>query len=313
MKQFILCLLITGSAHILYAQDKTVDDIKNSITGAKIKKDPNDTIPKVWKVGGLFTLTFNQTALSNWSAGGDKSTLSFNSALFAYAFYKKDKQSWDNTLDLAYGFVNTTSQGHRKSDDRMDLVTKWGYDVGKNWYASALFNFRSQFAPGYSYQDNNTKTLTSNFLAPAYVLLSPGFDYKPNDQFSVFLSPATLRWVIVKDDSLSSVGSFGVDSGKHVLTQFGAYVSINYVKKISSSTVYKGRLDLYSNYLHKPQNIDIYFTNALMVKISKLVTMNLTVNIIYDDQTKTVNSDGTIGGPKPQIMELMGIGLSIKI
>ncbi|HEY4207198.1 MAG TPA: DUF3078 domain-containing protein, partial [Puia sp.] len=99
-----------------------------------IKKDPTDTIPQSWKTGGLINVNFNQAALSNWSAGGDKSSLSLSSLLSLYAFYKEGRRSWDNTLDLAYGLVNTTSLGSRKADDRIDLVSKYGYDVGKKWY-----------------------------------------------------------------------------------------------------------------------------------------------------------------------------------
>jgi hypothetical protein len=295
----------------LFAQDKTVQELKNE-ANKSITKDPNDTIPKIWKVGGLYNLTFNQAALSNWSAGGDNSSLSLSTFLNMHAYYKNGKRAWDNTLELAYGFVSTTSLGTRKADDRIDVLSKYGYDVGKNWYVSGLFNFRSQFAKGYAYPANLPKQVTSDFLAPAYILLSPGMNYKPNDDFSFFISPATARWVIVQNDSLASVAAFGVDSGKNSRFEFGAFASISYNKKISASAVYTGRLDLFSNYLHNPQNISLNWTNVLAVKISKLLSMSLTVNMIYDNDIKTVKADGTSGGPKPQIQELFGVGLAYK-
>ncbi|MHA4807959.1 DUF3078 domain-containing protein [Flavitalea flava] len=310
-KRFILLVLTVSYMSFLQAQDKTVQDLK-SASGRSIDKDPNDTTPRVWKTGGLYNLNFNQAALSNWSAGGDNSSLSLSTLLSVYAFYLKGKHSWDNSLDLAFGFVNTTSLGNRKSDDRIDLVSKYGYDVGKKWYLSALFNFRSQFAKGYDYPTADTKVLTSNFLAPAYVLLSLGMDYKPNDRLSVFLSPATARWIIVQNDSLASVAAFGVDSGKNVRFQLGAFVSINYTANISKTALYKTKLDLFSNYLHNPQNISVYWTNILAVKVTRLISMNLSVDMIYDNDVKSVKSDGTAGGPKPQIKEVMGIGLAYK-
>ena len=48
------------------------------------------------------------------------------------------------------------------------------------------------------------------FYAPGYVLLSLGFDYKPVDGLSIFVSPITSRWTIVRDDSLSAKGAYGV-------------------------------------------------------------------------------------------------------
>jgi hypothetical protein len=261
----------------------------------------------------LFNLNFNQSALSNWSAGGDKSSVSLETFLNAHAFYKKGKNAWDNTLDMAYGMISTTSLGTRKTDDRFDLLSKYGYDIGKNWYISGIFDFRSQFAPGYAYPSNLPRQLTSDLLSPAYVLLSPGLNYKPNDNFSFFISPATARWVIVRNDSLASVGAFGVDSGKNSRFEFGAYSSITYNKKISPSAVYSGRLDLFSNYLRNPQDIVIYWTNILAVKITKIISMSISANLIYDNDIKTVNDNGTQGGPKPQIQELFGIGIAIKI
>src|SRR5690348_18203115 len=54
------------------------------------------------------------------------------STLFPYTTLfrsKKERYSWDNTLDLNYGLVNTTSLGTRKNDDRIDLLSKVGYEI----------------------------------------------------------------------------------------------------------------------------------------------------------------------------------------
>jgi hypothetical protein len=311
MRSFCVCLLTVFCVATICAQDKSVQQLKSEASQT-ITKDPKDTVKKDWKTGGFFNLTFNQAALSNWSAGGDNSALSLDANVNLHAFYLKGKEAWDNTLDLAYGFINTTSLGNRKSDDRIDLLSKYGHDIGKNWYLSALFNFRSQFAPGYNYPSNLPPQLTSDLLSPAYTILGLGVNYKPNDQFSVFLSPSTARWVIVQNDSLAYKGAYGVDSGTHVKFQFGAFASISYNKKIGTAAIYTGRLDLFSDYLHNPQDISIYMTNILAVKVTKVLSMSVTLNVIYDNDIKSVNADGTVGGPKPQIQELFGLGLAYK-
>src|ERR1700754_2671367 len=187
-KMLMLALLTLGSISFLQAQN-TITGLRDEANSAAIKKDPNDTTKMTWKTGGLYNLTFNQAALSNWSAGGGKSAISLNTLLNLYAYYADGKHSWDNMLTLAYGITNTTSLGNRKTDDRIDLVSKYGYDLGKKWYLSGFFNFRSQFTKGYNYLDDKTKVLTSNFLEPGYFLFSIGMDYKPTDNFSLFLSP----------------------------------------------------------------------------------------------------------------------------
>lgn len=311
MKKNLLILLLSSFVISVHAQDATVKNLKAD-AAKEIKKDAADTAVKTWKTGGLFNLNVNQGTLSNWAAGGDKSTFSLTSFLNLYAFYKKGKHSWDNNLDLAYGMVNTTSLGQRKADDRIDLLSKYGYEVAPKWYLSGLVNLRTQFADGFAYPSEDGKVKTSGFFAPAYLLASIGMDFKPNDNFSLFMSPITSRWVIVNDDSLSSVGAFGVTPGKKSVNEIGAYLSVNYFKNISANATFKTRLDLFSNYKHEPQNIDIFWTNVLAVKVTKFINMSLNVDMIYDNDVKTVNKDGTPGGPKLQLKELMGIGLAYK-
>jgi hypothetical protein len=300
-----------GAVTFLKAQNPT-QSLQNAVSGATITKDPNDTTKMTWKTGGMFNLTFNQAALSNWAAGGDKSALSLNTLLNLYAYYTDGRHSWDNFLLGAYGLTSTTSLGTRKTDDRFDLTSRYGYDLGRKWYLSLLFDFRTQFAPGYNYTTSNTKQLTSDALAPAYALLSIGMNYKPNNNFSVFLSPITARELIVKNDSLAAQGAYGVDSGKTSRFEFGAYASVNYSSNLSKTAAYVGRLDLFSDYLDHPQNIALYMTNVLNVKVTSVISMNLNLTLIYDDRIKTVKADGSFGGPALQLQEVLGIGLAYK-
>jgi len=298
-------LLITGFCQ---AQDPSVKDLKNEASKA-IKKDANDTTAKTWKLGGLFNLNINQGTLSNWSAGGDKFSFSLNAYLNVFAFYKKNKHSWDNNLDLAYGIVNTTSLGSRKASDRIDLLSKYGYAIAPKWNVAALGNLRTQFTNGYAYSKTaagvDTSSVISKTFAPAYVLLSLGLDYKPNDNFSLFISPLTERWVIVTDDLIAPL--YGVDSGKNVRNELGAFVSANYTAKLGANFVYKTKLDLFSNYKQNPQNIDVFWTNSLTAKLTKYINFSFNLDMIYDDNTQHVNP---AKGPAPQWLQLMGIGFA---
>jgi hypothetical protein len=306
-KILVVCALF--SIFIASAQDKTVKELKDA-SGRAIKKDPNDTISKTWKKGGLYGINVSQGSLSNWAAGGDDFSLSLNSVLSLFAFYKKDKHSWDNTFDFNLGYVKTTSLGSRKNDDRFDLLSKYGYALNSKLNVAGLFNFRSQFFKGYTYDDEGVRTMSSAFLSPAYILVSPGLDFKPNADLSIFVSPITARWTIVKDDTLSAKGLYGVDPGKHSNGEFGAFASVNYLKEFNKNITYKSRLDLFSNYRRKPKNVDLYFTNVLNVKLSKILSLTWSVDMIYDDDVRLFGKNNN--GAALQLKSLVGIGLLAK-
>lgn len=308
----IICFLVCFQA--LYAQGDWMKTSREEASG-RIKKDAADTVPALWKKGGIFNLNINQGSLTNWAAGGDKFSFSVASNLNAYAFYKKGKNNWDNVLDLAYGYVNTTSLGGRKSDDRIGLTTKYGYEIGKNLFLSALLDVRTQFTDGYLYSnvDSVKPSLVSRFFAPAYVLLSPGLDYKPSDQLSVFFSPVTARYVIVMDDGLAAQRAFGVDSGRHVKTEIGAYLTVNWVKPLAKNITYKTRMDLYSNYKHNPENIDLFWTNSLNLQVNKYITANVSLDMIYDDDVRVFANEKTgVLGPRLQVKQVIGVGFTAK-
>jgi Protein of unknown function (DUF3078) len=304
-----IVFVVLLTTYLASAQDETVKELKKA-SEKTIKKDANDTIAKTWKKGGLYGINISQGSLSNWAAGGDDFSLSVNSVLSLFAFYKKDKHSWDNTFDFNLGYVKTTSLGSRKNDDRVDFLSKYGYALNAKLNVAGLFNFRSQLFKGYTYDNNAARTFSSAFLSPAYILVSPGLDYKPNAELSIFVSPITARWTIVTDDTLSAKGLYGVDPGKHSNAEFGAFASVNYLKEFNKIVTYKGRLDLFSNYRRKPQNVDLYFTNVLNVKLSKILSLTWSVDMIYDDDVRLFGENNN--GAALQLKSLVGVGLLAK-
>ena len=292
------------------AQDTTVKRLQQEssrpIKGDAVKGDAHDTTGKVWKKGGLFSVNIAQGSLSNWQGGGDKFSFSSVGLLNLFAFYQKGKDNWDNTFDFGYGYVKTTSLGSRKSDDRINITSKYGHLISEKWRASALFDFRSQFSRGFNYSKNaqgqDVRELTSNFMAPAYVLLSLGFDYKPNNDFSLFISPLTERYIIVADDYLSSIGAFGVEPGSRKKNELGAFLSATYNKEILKNITYKTKLDAFSNYKHEPQNVDIFWNNILAMKVNQFISTNIVFDLLYDDDAIA----------RWQVRQLLGIGVSAK-
>lgn len=304
---FIISSISIGTECV--AQTQTVKDLKKD-AGKEIKKEIIDT-SKTWNKGGIFNLNLGQASQNNWAAGGDNFSFSLAAYTGLYAFYKKERWSWDNTLDLNYGMVNTTSQGTRKNDDRMDFLSKGGYGLTSKLDLSGIFNFHSQFTKGYNYNSDGSKTLLSDFLAPGYILLGIGLNYKPVTGLSIFVSPLTSRWTLVNNDTLSAKGAYGVTPGKKVKNEIGAYASITYLKDLSKIITYNGRLDLFSNYEHNPQNVAIMMNNMFTAKLSKILTASLGLNLIYDDDVKLFGPNHD--SPGLQTQSLIAVGLSVKL
>ncbi|MFM1794209.1 MAG: hypothetical protein RL642_594 [Bacteroidota bacterium] len=305
---YILILAFVFSSEIVVAQDESLMAMKEE--AAKIeKKLVVDTSSRLWKKGILYSLNFSQASLSNWSAGGDKFSLSVSSILNTYANYKKEKHTWDNSFEFLFGYVNSTSLGSRKNDDRFDLVSKYGYALNKKLSVAALLNLRSQFFKGYTY-DGGVKNFASNFMSPGYVLQSVGLDYKPSSSTSLFFSPLTGRWVFVTDPVLSARGLYGVQPGSRSTFQIGAFANLNFMKQIAPNITFKSRLDLFSNYKKNPQNVDVFMTNLLTVKLSKLFNITWGVDMIYDDDARLFGPNGT--SPSLQFKSLIGIGVQFK-
>lgn len=260
-----------------------------------------------WEKTGFFIFNVNQAALSNWPSGGEEFLIGINGILNYAIHHRMGRFSTDSYFDLELGAVEAASfKKFRKTTDRFDVTMEMEHSTShKNIYYGLLFNLNTQILGGHNYTLAGNNKISS-FLSPGKFLLSPGIDLKkqkPESYFSFFISPATFRWVTKMDDIFYFQSKFGVDSAHKINTEFGAYISSHYNLKISKTVRYIGRLDLFSNYLRKPENIDVLLNNLLTINISNVFAANILLDIIYDDDTKR----------RTQIQEIFGLGLKVKL
>jgi hypothetical protein len=265
-----------------------------------------------WQKGGDLSFVFSQVSLKNWSAGGQNSmsgTFLFNS----FANYRINKSAWDNSLTVGYGLTQQGSDNLIKTDDRILLASKYGYSAGNNWFYTGLFDFRTQMTTGYDDPPENTQVM-SELLAPGYLQLSLGMDYKPNDNFTLYMSPVTLKTTIVLDETLSDAGAFGVEPGENYRSEYGASLKSVYKKDdIISKVNFFTRLDLFSNLAEDPQYIDVQWEGRLNFKFNNYLTAVFALNLLYDHDIKSteeVNGEIIERGPKLQSKQLLGFGLN---
>jgi hypothetical protein len=270
-----------------------------------IAQEPADT--SYWKKGGMGTLSFSQVSFFQWASGGEDS-YSGNTFLNLFANYKKENLSWDNTLGLGYGLIKQGNET-KKSDDRIDFTSLFGVKASEKWNYSAMLGFKTQFDKGYNYPNDSIKI--SDLFSPAYLTISLGMDYKPNDKFNIFISPLTGKMTFVTDDSLSYYGFFGVDPGKKFRAEFGGFVKAVYKQPIMKNVDMLAKIDFFSNYLKKPGNIDVNAEFLITMKINEFLAATFNALFIYDDDVKLLQSDNSTG-PGLQVKEVFGLGLSYK-
>lgn len=293
---FTALIMLAGISPVIQAQD--ADTIRN------------------WNNSGVFSLNMAQSSFTNWAAGGQNS-VAINGLINLAANYKKGKSAWDNALNIGYGKMlqKGNDLGWVKTDDRIDFQSKYGRQASDKWFYSGLMSFKTQMTPGYNYP--NTDDKISDLLAPAYLLFSLGMDYKPNPNLSVFLSPLTSKNTIVNDDYLSSLGAFGVDPGKKFRPELGAYANIAYKKdEIVKNVNLLTKLDLFSNYLNNPQNIDVSWETLIVMKVNKFISATVNTHLLYDDDVMIKVDEGSEGeaimGKRAQFKEVIGVGLTYK-
>jgi len=266
-----------------------------------------------WKSKYEASLGFSQTTFTNWATGGENS-LSTNAMLNIFKNYAKGNVSWNNYLGLAYGVnINQTAPKVRKNNDKIDFVTKGGLYACKNWDYAGLFSFSSQFDKGFNYPNDSVHI--SKFMAPGYFQLSIGLNYKPVEYFSVFISPIGARLTVVNDKSLTSrpEGAYGIYGDNTTLWQIGGSVNAIFKKDIMKNVNLMSKLDLFSNYLHNPQNIIVRWENNLLMKVNKYISLTFTSMLIYDDNIKYTDPEGITHGPRTQFRETFALGFAYSL
>ncbi len=267
-----------------------------------------------WSSGGMGSFSFSQVSLSNWAAGGENS-VSGNTYVNLFLNYERGKSVWENNLDLGYGLIKRESQTAVKSDDKIDFSSKYGRKAFRNFFYSASFDFKTQFAEGYNLPNDSVKI--SGFMAPAYMMISMGMDYKPGSGFTIYLSPLSGKMTLVRDNYLSGIGAFGVEPGNRSRAEFGGYLKVGYKGDILKNVGLVSKLNLFSNYLENPEAIDVSWEVLVGMKINKYLSANISTHLIYDEDIKfevDSNGDGIMDGmsPKVQFKEIFGIGFSFK-
>lgn len=334
MKKLLSLLTLAGlGIQAVVAQDATLKEIQTTATTAP-KTEGGKVGKNGWTRGANLSISLTQVGNSNWiAAGGDEFSLSTAASLNAFANRTWGRKSWENVLDVNYGLVNTSSLGVRKINDRLDFYSKYNFKP-KNWNKvsySVIGQLRSQLTNGFEYDYFGTtqKRRNSGFFAPAYIVVAPGVDWKPNSWFSLYASPLATRWTIVSNGPYSFKGQggvfegnietplatlYGVNPARQHRGEFGTFLTATVKKDLYKNLNYYGKLDLYSNYLKNVSNVDVFWTNQFRMKVGKWFQVSYTLDLLYDDDIKQKTTNPFVQ-PKSiglQVLSTLGVGFAYR-
>jgi hypothetical protein len=301
-----------------------------SATVLSASAQKQDKPATAWKTGGMLSVTGGQSGNRNWApAGSEKYSLTAAINLDLWASKTWGKNTWTNNLDAAYALINTSSQGIRKVNDKLDFFSKYSYSLKGPWALGTIGGLRTQFTNGYDYTETERKRV-SGFFAPAYLNFSPiGLQYKTkNNTFSAHFGPA-LRWVIVTNEpySLENEGGvkpdgtrektlaemYGVDPVRKVKFEVGTYFNAMFKKEILKNVTWKTRLDVNMDYVESKEpfdDVDVYWTNSVGMKVNKWLTVTYNLDLYSDNDVRMFGPERQFA--RTQLQSLLGVGLGVK-
>lgn len=262
-------------------------------------QEEKETPKEGWKRLGNASILFNQAAFNNsWTTGGINSIALDLNASYDLNYLKGD-WTWDNKFIAAYGRARIDGSDSQKTNDRFQINSLLGKKAFGYWSYSFFGNLLTQFDDGIApstvkAQLANGQTVdvldpdapkNSQLFSPAFIQFGPGMLWKKSDNLKVNIAPATSKLILVNGQFTENGSSFGVEQGDTSRYELGAglqgYYKLNVIKNLSMENI----LNLFSNYLEQPENVDIDYIMNLVLKVNKYISTNLTFQAVYDHNT----------------------------
>ena len=270
-----------------------------------------DPVGGIWSYGGKTTLLFNQSAFSKWASGGINN-VSLTLDVDYEINYKENGWSWDTKGKASYGSSYLERDKFlKKTNDRLEVNSLLGKVFSDTWSYSTILNFKSQIARGYRFgtddEGEETRSLKTHFFSPAYLQFGVGLYWKKSKDAWVNIAPFTQRITFVSrqftNDLKNGKTYFGVLKGANHLFELGASITGFYKIEAMKNVFIENRLAVYSDYLGKPENIDFDYSLAAEMNVNELISTQLEVQFVYDDNAVQAL----------QAREVFGIGVRLSL
>lgn len=258
-----------------------------------------------WQHSATALAQFSQNSVSsNWYQGGTNnlSVLGILSGKLSY----DDKKSiqWENSAEWKVGFNTVAGDSLRMlstNDDVIKINSKLGIKAGGNWFYSGSVDFSTQLFS--SYKGINSTVKKTSFLTPVRLNIGVGLDYKYKKIFSLMLSPVSFKYIYL-DDNLVDPKLFGIQTGKHELTEIGSSFKATYSYAPVREIQLDSKFSFYTNY----QKVEIDWEMVCNFTINRFMSTRISFNPRYDNTV--IEKAGERA--KIQYKQLLSVGFSHK-
>ena len=324
--KYDLTLSLEDDIFVERLEKQAVDDIPITIaepSRSLMRIAPLNEIPVFWDRSLSGSLSLNQTFVENWSRGGNNSLSGMFDITTGATYQNKESNTrWTNSGRLRYGTIWTEEHGSRTSSDIVELNSQFNKKTLDKLDFSAVFYMKTQVAKGYKYP--NDSIAISRFLNPGSLTVGVGFEYKPFDKTLINFSALSYRNTFVLDTARINQTTHGIESDKRSRQEMGGQLVVRNELNISESLRVNNRVRLFSNYLRKPQNVDVDWELSLEQQINWYFTIRFNFHLIYNDDVRFTKFDAAgnpvllpDGGekkvPRPQINQFLGLTVSLRL
>ena len=261
--------------------------------------------PNFWTRSASVSLQFTQNYISsNWYKGGESNNSMLSGLDVSLNYNDQQRIQFDNRLEWKLGFITSRSDTvhkYKTNSDLLRLTSKLGLRAFSSWYYTIQTEFSTQIMSNY---EANSHKEVSSFMAPGYLKVDLGMDFKKNLNnltFSAVVSPLSYKLTYVGNDEVDET-KFGVEEGKRSKNDIGSNLQINSKWTIIPAVVWESRLSYFTTY----KRAEAEWENTFNFQLNRYLSTKLFVHARFDDGVDKDDDDDTYF----QLSELLSFGLS---
>lgn len=245
----------------------------------------------------------------NWYQGGNNNLNMIVNGVYDIKLNPKFHPNllFENTIQYKLAMNSAPSDTIRSyaiSEDLFQINSKFGVKAVKHWYYTLNLQFKTQFFQNFK---ANTNDLKAAFLSPAELNIGLGMTYSyvaPNNKFNLDLNIAPLSYNLKTCiSSKMDETAFGIDPGRHSVSQYGSSVEAKTLWKLAYNITYSSRLFLFTDYSYLQGD----WEHTMSFAINRYFSTQIYVHLRYDTSTDRIPDSSW---HRWQIREILSFGFS---